>query len=107
MQRPLVNEPGPRVEQRGEGVSFVDAQGAAWRVYDVCFGPPHCERGKRKGFRPPDPKANYRWFVSADGVERCVMLKDERALTPEVLARQLSQSQYLGWEPFDAPRHGL
>ena len=104
-QRQLVGEAGPRVEERGEGVYVVDAQGAVWRVYDVCSGPPHCERGKRRGLRPPEPRANYRFFVTADGTERCVKLEAERAITPEVLARQLAESEYVGRSDFDAARH--
>ena len=100
-----MTEEGPRVEQRGEGVYFVDAQGAAWRVWDVCFGPPHCKPGKRKAYPPPDTRANYRWFVAADGTKRCVKLDAERAVTPEVLAQQLAQSEYVGKDRFDASRH--
>ena len=100
-----MGEAGPRVEERGEGVYVVDAQGAVWRVYDVCFGPPHCEPGKRKRLEPPDTRANYRWFVAADGTEQCVKLTAERAITPEVLARQLAGSEYVGRSDFDASRH--
>ena len=97
---------GPAVEQTGDRVYFIDATGVAWRVYDVCFGPPHCARGRRRGAHPPDPRANYRWFVSADGTERCVNLEDERAVTAEVLARQLAQSSYVARQRFDPSAHG-
>ena len=93
------------LDERDDALYFTSADGTRWRVYDVCFGPPHSERGKRRGFKPPEPRANYRWFVSANGVERCVRLGVERAVTPEVLARQLAQSEYLGTQTFDAPRH--
>ena len=100
-----MTEAGPRVEEHGEAVYFIGADDTRYRVWDVCFGPPHCERGKRKGFRPPEPRANYRFFVAADGTERCVKLNAERAVTPEVLAQQLAQSEYVGRPDFDASRH--
>ena len=71
----------PALEQSGERVYFTDRDGARWRVCDVCFGPPHCARGRRHGARPPDPRANYRWFVAADGTERCLKLEGECAVT--------------------------
>ncbi len=92
---------GPSLEHTGESAYFTDRDGVRWRVYDVCFGPPHCARGRRKGARPPDPRANYRWFVSADGTERCVKLEGERPVTAEVLARQLAQSSYVARQAFN------
>ena len=44
---------GPRIEECGDGVYVIDACGATWRVYDVCFGPPHYARGRRRGVRRP------------------------------------------------------
>jgi hypothetical protein len=101
-----VTEAGPRVEERGEAVYFVDASGATWRVYDVCFGPPHCARGRRRRARPPDPRANYRWFVATDGTERCIKLEGDRAVAAELLARQLAQSSYFAKQRFNASDHG-
>ena len=94
---------GPALEHTEDRVYFTDRDGVRWRVYDVCFGPPHCARGRRRGMRPPDPRANYRWFVSADRIERCLKLEGERAVTVEVLARQFSQSSYYAKQAF-SPR---
>ena len=45
------------------------------------------------------------YFIAWDGTERCVKLNAERAVTPEVLARQLAESEYVGRSDFDASRH--
>jgi hypothetical protein len=95
----------PSVEEVGDALYFVAPDGTGFRVYDVCFGPPHCEPGKRRGYNPPEPRANYRWFVGSDGVERCVRLGSERAVAPELLERQLAQSEYCATRPFDASGH--
>ena len=100
-----MTEAGHRIEERGEAVYFIGAGGTRYRVYDVCFGSPHAQPGKRRGYKPPEPRAGYRWFVSADGTERCVKLSAERAVTREVLVRQLAQSEYVGRSHFDASRH--
>ena len=92
---------GSALEQIGDRVYFTDQDGVRWRVYDVCFGPPHCARGRRQGTRPPDLRANYRWFVAADGTERCLKLEGEREVSVEVLARQLSQSSYYARQAFN------
>ena len=93
---------GPRIEERGQGVYFIDAAGIAWRVYDVAFGPPHCALGQRRGFKPPDPRANYRWFVSETGTERCVRLGPaDRELTPERLTQQIAEAEYCPTGEFD------
>ena len=97
---------GSALEQIGDRVYFTDQDGVRWRVYDVCFGPPHCARGKRRGYKPPEPCANYRWFVAADGTERCVKLQGEHAVTAEVLARRISQSSYYAKQSFRPSNHG-
>ena len=81
---------------------FVDVGGVAWRVYDVAFGPPHCAPGRRRGFKPPDQRATYRWFVSETGTERCIRLGAAgRELTPERLARQLAEAEFRPTQQFN------
>ena len=39
-------------------------------------------------------------------MERCLKLESERAVTAEVLARQLTQSSYYAKQAFDASKRG-
>ena len=49
-----------RIQEVGNALYFVGADGSRWRVYDVCFGPPHSQPGKRQGFKPPEHRAKAR-----------------------------------------------
>ena len=87
----------PHVECVGERVYFTDEAGTRWRIYDVAFGdvafgPPICAPLRRHAERPPWAPANSRWFVRADGQERCHRFArgEPREVTPERLARQLA-----------------
>ena len=53
-----------------ERLRFTAADGVTYRVHDVAFGPPHARPFQRRRLEPADPRANYRWFVTADGVQR-------------------------------------
>ena len=85
-----------RIDEDGDRVYFTDSDGARWRVYDVAFGPPLCPPLRRRAFRPPDARANYRYFVRHDGLERCHRFADgePRELTAELVAEQLAAAAH-------------
>ena len=93
---------GPEVE-----LYFRDAAGARYRVYDVAFGPPHAEPGKRKVLELGDTRARYRLFVPAEGE----MLRShdftrggDRSLTAENLAQQLAGAAFAPKKSAPPPR---
>ena len=92
-----------RIDDDGERVYFTDSEGARWRVYDVAFGPPLCQPFRRRAFRPPDARAAYRYFVRADGLERCHRFTagEPRHLTAELLSEQLDAAAYPDVTRFD------
>jgi hypothetical protein len=85
-------------------VTFTDEAGATWEVYDVAFGPPLAEPGKRKVLPHGDPRARYRLFVPPPP-ER--MLRSftfaaggsDRGLAPETLREQLQAASYSPKKP--------
>jgi hypothetical protein len=91
------------VDRRGEALYVTDGEGVRWRVHDVAFGLPHAPPGKRRRVPLESPRANYRWFVSAEGVERCHGFErgESRALTPANLGRQLAAAGYPQRVAFD------
>ncbi len=92
-----------RIDEDADRVYFTDEEGTRWRVYDVSFGPPLCSPFRRTAFRPPDTRANYRYFVRSDGLERCHPFTDgePRDLAPELVARQLAVAAYPDAARFD------
>ena len=98
---------GPVLERAGDRAYFTDRDGVRWRIYDVGFGPPHAARGRWRSYPLTSASATYRRFVSADRLERCYAFgKDElRALSTEVLARQLAGAEYLPRTSFDPTTH--
>lgn len=95
----------PRIE---EPIYFVDENGQRWRVWDYTYGPPQNPPHKRTVRRPPMPNANYRAFVSPDGVERLYRFDrgEDHTLTVEHLTRQLRQATYASASTFDPRTHG-
>jgi hypothetical protein len=87
----------PALEHTRDRAYFTDRDGVRWRLYDVSFGPPHAPRGKWRRYELTSPRATYRRFVSADGVERCYPFRrdESRSLTVEAVARQLASAEYL------------
>jgi hypothetical protein len=86
------------------------ADGVTYRVHDMRYGPaagrpPH----RATHHAPPEPHANYRLFLAADGTRRNYTrapIDDWADLTPATLGRQLRASAYLGKSPFKAQQHG-
>lgn len=70
------------------------AAAVRWRVYWVHFGPPLALPHKRVRLAPGDRRANYVWFVGADGAERCARIEPgaDRAVTAEALAGYLARA---------------
>jgi hypothetical protein len=99
----------PHLQERGEALYLADAAGARWRVYDVLFGTAAGGPGRRRGVRPPGPRAcAYRLFKSADGTERVYRFArgGDRVVTTERLVRQLRRSEYASRGRFDPTHRG-
>lgn len=98
-----VADAGPRVVHEAERVYLDDAAGVRWRVHWVHFGPPLAAPHKRRRLTPGDRRANYLWFVDADGGERCAPLARDadRAITAAVLAGYLARAGVPArpWQP--------
>ena len=99
---------GPLVhfDRRGEALYVTDGDGVRWRVHDVAFGPPNSALGRRRRVPLESPRASHRWFVSAEGVERCHRFErgESRELTAENVARQLAAAEYPERVPFGPAR---
>ena len=65
--------------------------------------PPDAAPGKRRRVPLESPRASYRWFVNAEGIERCHRFErgESRALTPANLGRQLAAAEYPERVAFD------
>jgi crotonobetainyl-CoA:carnitine CoA-transferase CaiB-like acyl-CoA transferase len=85
------------------------ADGVTYRVHDQRFGPEAGNAPYRATTHPPpDARANYRVFVTADGTVRIYTRgpdDDWRDLAPATLEWQLQASGYLARERFDAAAH--
>jgi hypothetical protein len=66
-----VGAPPVRLDYQGEALYVTDGAGVRWRVHDVAFGPPDAAPGRRRRVPLGSVRATYRWFVNAEGVERC------------------------------------
>lgn len=93
--------PLPRLSRRDDAVYLVvpdtPTRPAIWRVHWVCFGPPLARPFKRKRLGWRDPRANYVWFVRADGAERCYLLS--RATTRPQTAADFAAALERAGEP--------
>lgn len=86
-------------------VYFADADGVEWRVHDCAFGPPLARPHHRRAVPIGDARANSRYFVSIDGVVRCMPLKpkESRATDDETLVRQFAASGFVAQSPSASP----
>jgi hypothetical protein len=100
----VVSAPPAHVDRRGEALYVTDGAGVRWRVHDVAFGPPDAAPGRRRRVPLGSSRATYRWFVSAEGAERCHRFErgESRELTSEKVARQLAAAGFTGRIPFDS-----
>ena len=101
-----MSAPPVHLDRRGEALYVTDREGVRWHVHDVAFGPPDAAPGRRRRVPLESPRANYRWFVSAEGVERCHRFQRGESRTPTAsnLARQLAAAGFTGRVPFDPAR---
>jgi hypothetical protein len=88
-------------------VYLIDDRNNKWRVYDVCYGPPGAEPHHLRAFRPPNAKANYRYFVAADESRRSYRFThdDSRDISAETLNAQLRGSEFPETKRFDGTTH--
>lgn len=84
-------------------VYHTDAKGERWRVWDICFGPPHAKPHRRLRADPIDLRANYRAFVNAAGEAWWYAFRpgDDRSTEPEVLLAQRRAAGYVSRERYD------
>lgn len=85
------------------------ADGTRYRVYDERFGP-EAGRPPYRGTHhpPPEPRANYRIFLTRDGARRLYTRRSEddwSDLSAATLERQLRASGYAARERFDPTAH--
>jgi hypothetical protein len=91
-------------------VYFTDAEGNRWRVYDVVFGPPLAEPGRRAVLAHGDPRARFRLFVPREGhllrLHRFggVAGDEDRSLDVTTLAEQLRGATYSPKQRVAPPR---
>lgn len=95
-QRALIGSMSTPRDRQSPPLYFTDAKGATWRVYDVCYGPPHASPGRFRARRPPWLAANYRAFVGADGSRWLYRFQfgDDRGTEDATLAAQRQRSEY-------------
>lgn len=86
----------PRLDWQGQKLYFHDAAGGAWRVYDCAVAD---ERSRAVPLS--DPRAVHRAFVNRDGTRRIFQFTraGSRAISPQVLERQLAASETVVREP--------
>ena len=78
----------------GDRVYLDDAHGVRWRVHWVRYGPPLAAPFKHKRLAVGDRRANYLYFVRADGETRVHALTRESdwAIAADVLADYLGRA---------------
>jgi hypothetical protein len=98
----------PAAEITPDGrVYLIDDRNNKWRVYDICFGPPHAAPHHFKAFRPPHAEANNRYFVTPGGKYRSYRFSRElgRDIDAETLNVQLRESGFPETKRFDGAKH--
>lgn len=88
-------------------VYLIDDRNNKWRVYDICYGPPHAAPFRFKAFQPPYAQATNRYFVTPGGKYRSYRFTREshRDISAETLNAQVREAAFPETKRFDGEKH--
>ncbi|GJG88737.1 hypothetical protein tb265_39180 [Gemmatimonadetes bacterium T265] len=87
----------PALVRDGDALYLDDVAGVRWRVWWVCYGPPLAKPGRKRALRVGDRRANYLYFVRADGFTKLRRFERGDDWTPD--AATLAEWIRLAWCP--------